>query len=289
MASKRSAPSAGITALSLHDGGALPVLGQGTWRMGERASERQREIAALTLGIDLGMTLLDTAEMYGEGGAEEIVAAAIDSRRDDVTIVTKVYPHNASAKGTIAACERSLARLRIERIDLYLLHWRGRYPLAETIGAFEKLRAAGKIAAWGVSNFDRDDMAELESVPDGGNCTANQVLYNLTQRGIEWDLLPWCRERRIAVMAYSPLDQAGRLLKSKALSAIASRHGATTAQVALAWLLSQSAVASIPKAATEAHVRANRAAADIQLSPADLAEIDAAFPPPARKVPLAMT
>ena len=257
--------------------------------MGERASERQREIAALKLGLGLGLTLIDTAEMYGEGGAEEIVAAAIDGRRGDTTIVTKVYPHNASAKGTIAACERSLARLGIERIDLYLLHWRGRYPLAETVGAFEKLRAAGKIAAWGVSNFDRDDMAELESVPDAKHCAANQVLYNLAQRGIEWDLLPWCRERRIPVMAYCPLDQAGRLLKSKALSAIAARHGATAAQIALAWLLAQSGVVSIPKAANEAHVRANRAAADIQLSPADFAAIDGAFPPPARKMPLAMT
>jgi diketogulonate reductase-like aldo/keto reductase len=279
----------GIPTLKLPDGRSVPVLGQGTWRMGERETEAEREIAALRLGVDLGTTLIDTAEMYGEGGAEEIVAAALNGRRDDAFIVSKVYPHNASAKGTIAACERSLKRLRTDRIDLYLLHWRGRYPLAETVGAFEKLRADGKIARWGVSNFDHDDMVELAGVPDGKRCVANQVLYNVAQRGIEWDLLQWCRERKIAVMAYCPLDQAGRMLKSKALSAVAARHGATTAQIALAWLLRQNGIIAIPKAAAEAHVRANRAAADIKLTTSDLSEIDAAFPPPVRKTPLAMT
>ena len=278
-----------IAALNLPDRRQMPVLGLGTWRMGERAGERTREIAALKLALDLGVMLIDTAEMYGEGGAEEIVGEAIDGRRGEAFIVSKVYPHNASAKGTIAACERSLKRLRTDRMDLYLLHWRGRYPLAETVGAFEKLRADGKIAAWGVSNFDRDDMAELEGVADGKKCAANQVLYNIAQRGIEWDLLPWCRERSIPVMAYCPLDQAGRMLKSKGLSTIAARHDASPAQIALAWLIRQQGIVAIPKAVAEKHVRENRAAADIKLTRADLAEIDAAFPPPKRKVPLAMT
>ena len=267
----------------------MPVLGQGTWHMGERAGDRKKEIAALKLGLDLGMTLIDTAEMYGNGGAEEVVAEAIAGRRDEAFIVTKVLPHNASAKGTVTACERSLKRLRIERVDLYLLHWRGSHALAETVRAFEKLRADGKIAAWGVSNLDTDDMDELAGVPDGGACVANQVLYNLAERGIEWDLLPWCRRQRVAVMAYCPLDQAGRMLRSKALQAVAKRNEATPAQIALAWLLAQPGVVAIPKASSEAHVRENRAAADIELTPADLADLDAAFPAPKRKVPLAMT
>jgi diketogulonate reductase-like aldo/keto reductase len=278
-----------IPTIPLRAGPPMPALGQGTWRMGEHARDRAREVAALELGLDLGLTLVDTAEMYGEGGAEEVVGAAIAGRRDRAYVVSKVYPHNASLKGTIAACERSLARLSIERIDVYLLHWRGRHPLAETVRAFEKLRAGGKIGAWGVSNFDVDDMEELMGVPDGDRCVVNQVLYNVAHRGIEWDLLPWCRKHRIAVMAYCPLDEGGRLLGSKAIKAVAARRGATPAQIALAWLLAQEGVAAIPKAATEAHVRANRAAADLVLTKADLAEIDAAFPPPSRKQPLAIT
>ncbi|MEP6701912.1 MAG: aldo/keto reductase [Betaproteobacteria bacterium] len=278
-----------ISTLKLNSGGAMPVLGQGTWRMGERASERQREIAALKLGFDLGMTLFDTAEMYGEGGAEEVLAEVIKGRRDEAYIVSKVSPHNASLRGTVAACERSLSRLKIERLDLYLLHWRGRHPLAQTVQAFEQLRTDGKIGAWGVSNFDRDDLQELASVTDGGHCAVNQVLYNIAHRGIEWDVLPWCRERGVAVMAYCPLDEGGRLLKSQVIQSVATRHAATAAQIALAWLIRQTGVVAIPKAASEAHVRANRAATDVVLTPADLAEIDAAFPPPARKIPLAVT
>ena len=275
--------------LSLRDGRPLPVLGQGTWRMGERERDRAREVAALKLGFDLGLTLFDTAEMYGEGGAEQVLAEVLAGRRDEAYLVSKVYPHNASLKGAVAACERSLARLGVERIDLYLLHWRGRHPLAETVRAFEQLRADGKIGAWGVSNFDVDDMNELFAVPDGDRCAVNQVLYNIAHRGIEWDLLPWCREHRVAVMAYCPLDEGGRLLGSKAMKAVAARHAATPAQIALAWLLAQEGVAAIPKAARDEHVRANRAAADIALTKADLAEIDAAFPPPSRKQPLAIT
>lgn len=275
--------------LSLRDGRPLPVLGQGTWRMGERERDREREVAALKLGFELGLTLFDTAEMYGEGGAEEVLADVLAGRRDEAYVVSKVYPHNASLKGTVAACERSLERLGIERIDLYLLHWRGRHPLAETVRAFQKLRADGRIGAWGVSNFDVDDMNELFAVPDGKRCAVNQVLYNVAHRGIEWDLLPWCREHDVAVMAYCPLDEGGRLLASKAMKAIAARHAATPAQIALAWLLAQDGVVAIPKAARDEHVRANRAAADIALTKADLAEIDAAFPPPSRKQPLAIT
>jgi len=278
-----------LRTLALRDGRPLPVLGQGTWRMGERAGDRVREVAALKLGFDLGLTLFDTAEMYGEGGAEEVLAVVLTGRRDEAYVVSKVYPHNASRKGAVAACERSLARLGTERIDLYLLHWRGRHPLAETVRAFEQLRADGRIGAWGVSNFDVDDMNELFAVPDGDRCAVNQVLYNVAHRGIEWDLLPWCRERGVAVMAYCPLDEGGRLLGSKAMKEVAARHAATPAQIALAWLLAQDGVVAIPKAARDEHVRANRAAVDIALTKGDLAEIDAAFPPPSRKQPLAIT
>ena len=278
-----------LRSVTLAAGRQVPALGQGTWHMGERKSERAREIAALQLGLDLGMTLIDTAEMYGDGGAEEVVGAAISGRREQVFVVSKVTPHNASLRGTIAACERSLKRLAIERIDLYLLHWRGSHPLADTVSAFEKLKAAGKIGAWGVSNLDTDDMDELVTVPAGGNCAANQVLFNLAERGIEWDLLPWCRQRGIPVMAYCPVDQGGRMLRSAVLKKVGERHGASTAQIALAWLVRQAGVIAIPKAVTEAHIHANRAALDIELTAADLAELDQAFPPPRRKVPLAMS
>ncbi len=276
-----------IPTLSLPSGERVPVLGQGTWMMGESRRSRREEVEALRLGLDLGMTLIDTAEMYADGGAEEVVAEAIAGRRDQVFLVTKVLPGNASRRGTIEACERSLRRLRTDRIDLYLLHWRGRYPLAETLEAFAELVRAGKIRYWGVSNFDTDDMAELTGLPGGAAVATNQVLYNLSRRGIEYDLLPWCRERRIPIMAYSPIEQ-GRILGNPALRRVAARHGATPAQVALAWLLRQKDVMVIPKAGRPEHVRENRAALDLELTAEDLAELDRAFPPPTRKVPLEM-
>jgi diketogulonate reductase-like aldo/keto reductase len=271
----------------LPDGERVPALGLGTWGMGEAGTRGADVVAALRLGLDLGMTLVDTAEMYAEGGAEEVVAKAIAGRRDAVFLVSKVYPHNATRRGTVAACERSLERLGTDRLDLYLLHWRGDVPLEETLEGFAALIAAGKIRRWGVSNFDTDDMAELWALPGGGAAAANQVLYNLKRRGIEWDLLPWCRERRVPVMAYSPVEQ-GRLLAKRALKEVARRRGATPAQVALAWVLRQDGVIAIPKAAQAAHVRENRAALDLALAPDDLAALDAAFPPPRAKHPLEM-
>ena len=265
----------------------VPSLGQGTWRMGERKATAAREIAALTLGLDLGMTLIDTAEMYGDGGAEEIVGHAIAGRRDEVFLVSKVYPHNAGRKAMIAACERSLERLRTDRLDLYLLHWPGRVPLAETVAAFERLRADGKIARWGVSNFDTAAMRALAALAEGERCATNQVLYHLGERGIEWDLLPWMRERRIPVMAYCPLGE-GALLRNRRLTAIATSIGATPAQVALAWLLRTPDVIAIPESANADHVRANRAAADLALDAATLSALDAAFPPPSTAAPLAV-
>jgi diketogulonate reductase-like aldo/keto reductase len=267
----------------LPDGTEIPALGQGTWHMGEQGRAAKAEAAALKLGIDLGMTLVDTAEMYGNGGAEEVVAEAAQDQRDKLFIVSKVYPHNASRAGVPVACERSLKRLRTDRIDLYLLHWRGSHPLAETVDAFEKLRVEGKIRYWGVSNFDTRDMQELVKLNDGGNCAANQVLYHLASRGVEYDLLPWCTERKVPLMAYSPVGQGGRLLQSKALAAVAKRHNATPAQIAIAWTMRHGNVISIPKASDQAHVRQNAAAGDITLTEQDLAAIDAEFPPPARK------
>ena len=266
----------------------VPALGQGTWYMGEGRRPAAAEADALRLGIDLGMTLIDTAEMYADGGAEKVVADAIAGQRDRVFLVSKVYPHNASRAGVAQACGRSLQRLKTDRIDLFLLHWRGSFPLAETVEAFEALKRQGKIGAWGVSNLDTSDMAELVGVPDGGGCAVNQVLYNPEHRGIEHDLMPWCVDRRIALMAYTPIGQAGRLLRAPALAAVAARHGATPAQIALAWGLRHPHVICIPKAADPAHVRENAAAMDISLTIQDLAEIDAAFPPPRRKQPLAM-
>lgn len=270
----------------LPDGTEVPALGQGTWRMGEGQRTRGEEADALRLGIDLGMTLIDTAEMYGEGSSEQVVGEAIRGRRDAVTLVTKVYPHNATRTGTPAACERSLRRLRVECIDIYLLHWMGAAPFTETVNAFEKLRLAGKIRAWGVSNLDTADMVELADV--SGGCVTNQVLYNPEHRGIEHDLLPWCEAKAMPIMAYSPVGQGGRLLRSKAMGAVAARHGATPAQIAIAWSLRRPGVISIPKAGDAAHVRQNAAAASIVLTAEDLREIDAAYPPPGRKYPLAM-
>jgi diketogulonate reductase-like aldo/keto reductase len=271
----------------LPGGETVPALGQGTWYMGERRGEAAREADALRLGVDLGMTLIDTAEMYASGGAEEVVATAAAGIRDRLFIVSKVLPQNASRSGVPAACERSLKRLRTDRIDLYLLHWRGGNLLAETVTAFETLRAAGKIRYWGVSNLDTADMQELLGVPGGSNCAANQVLYHPDSRGIEFDLLPWCADHKIPVMAYSPLGHhVRRLLGSAALQAVARRHNATAAQVAIAWGLRDGNVISIPKAADQAHVRENAAAADIVLTTEDLAAIDAVHRPPKRKVGL---
>lgn len=265
-------------------GVSVPVIGQGTWRMGEDPRKRTREIAALRTGIELGMTLIDTAEMYAEGGAEEVVGEAIAGVRDRVFLVSKVYPHNASQRGIPQACERSLRRLGTDYIDLYLLHWRGQFPLAETVDAFERLRDDGKIGRWGVSNFDVADLHELGS----DACATNQVLYNLEERGIEFDLLPWCQQQRIPLMAYCPIAQAGGLLVEPALKQIAARHNVTAAQVSLAWILRQDGVIAIPKAVHPEHLRLNAAAADLKLDAEDLQALDRAFRAPSRKHRLAM-
>jgi diketogulonate reductase-like aldo/keto reductase len=280
-------PPSTIPTLKLPGGKVVPRLGQGTWRMGESSRLRDAEVAALKLGIVLGMTLIDTAEMYGDGEAESIVAEAIAGRRDEVFIVSKVLPQNASRTGTIAACERSLKRLNTDRLDLYLLHWRGRYPLKDTLAGFQALASDGLIKAWGVSNFDVGDMEELGALSGGGGVATNQVLYNLARRGIEADLLPWCRTRKIPIMAYSPVEQ-GRILRDRMLALVAARHGATPAQLALAWLLRQDDMMVIPKATSLTHVRENRAALDLDLSKADLAELASAFPPPRGAQPLEM-
>ncbi|WP_198377373.1 aldo/keto reductase [Neoroseomonas rubea] len=271
---------------SLPDGTPIPALGQGTWHMGEKGAARKAEADALRLGLDLGMTLIDTAEMYAEGGAEEVVGEAIAGRRAEVFLVSKVYPHNASRRGAVAACERSLKRMKVETIDLYLLHWRGSVPLAETVEAFEALRAAGKIRRWGVSNCDVDDLEELG--PALADCATDQVLYSLEHRGVEFDLLPFCAARRMPVMAYSPIGQGGKLLRHRALARVAARQGATPAQVALAWTLRDATIVSIPKASDPAHVRQNAAARELALTAEDLATLDAAFAPPTRKRGLAM-
>lgn len=259
----------------------------GTWCMGETPAQRAQEIATLRLGLDLGCTLIDTAEMYGEGLAETLVGEAIQGRRDEAFLVTKVYPHNASRAGTVAACERSLRRLQTDRIDLYLLHWRGTVPLAETMAAFAALQKAGKIRHYGVSNLDLSDMQELWTVPGGRDVSVNQLLYNLMRRGIEWDLLPWMRERRLPVMAYSPIEQ-GRLLQHRGFSGFAQRHGMLAGQAALAWLLARDDVIAIPKTSHPDRLRENLAAAEIALSTAQLAELDALFHPPTGPVALEM-
>jgi diketogulonate reductase-like aldo/keto reductase len=276
-----------IRTTRLPSGQAVPVLGQGTWHMAEDPRKRSHEIAALRLGLDLGMTLVDTAEMYTNGAAEELVGEAIKGRRDEVFLVSKVLPNNAGRRQAVAACERSLRRLGTDRLDLYLLHWRGRVPLSETLEAFEELVKTGKIRAWGVSNFDVADMEELESLPGGKAAATNQVLYNLTRRGIEFDLLPWCDRRKIPIMAYSPIEQ-GDLAGHSALQSVAARHNATPVQVALAWALRRDTIIAIPKAGTVEHVRENRAALDLNLTDEDLAALDRAFPSPARRRPLEM-
>ena len=274
--------------IALPDGTKVPAIGQGTWKMGEGQRSARDEVAALRLGIELGMTLIDTAEMYGDGASEEVVGQAIAGQRDRVFVVSKVYPHNASRTGVPAACARSLKRLGTDVIDLYLLHWRGGVPLAETVAAFQELKTKGKIRAWGVSNLDPGDMAELLGVAGGMSCAVNQVLYSPEHRGIEFDLLGWLGQTRIPAMAYSPVGQGGRLLRNPALAAVARRHDASPAQIAIAWGLRHPHVISIPKSGDAAHVRTNAAAGEITLTDHDLAEIDAAFAPPRRAVPLAM-
>jgi diketogulonate reductase-like aldo/keto reductase len=274
--------------VTLKSGEKVPVLGLGTWRMGERASARAAELEAVRLGLELGLRLIDTAEMYGEGKAEAIVGEAMGRLRDEIYLVSKVYPHNASRKGTIAACERSLKRLATDRLDLYLLHWRGTHPLAETVEGFEALKRDGKIRNWGVSNLDAGDMDELSGVPLGNNCASNQVLYHLGSRGIEWQLLAKCQKAKIMVMAYSPLGQ-GPLLRKPALGKLADKHKCDPAAVALAWVLRQPGVVTIPKATQPEHVRANIKALDVKLDAEDLAALDAAFPPPKRATGLDMT
>jgi diketogulonate reductase-like aldo/keto reductase len=274
--------------VTLPGGERVPALGLGTWRMGESGATRGREAEVVRQGLDLGLTLIDTAEMYGEGGAEEVVAEAIAGQRDEVFIVSKVYPHNASRDGAIAACERSLARLGTGTIDLYLLHWRGTYPLSETVEAFERLKRDGKIRYWGVSNFDESDMAELLALAAGGSCAANQVKYHLGQRGIEWRLLPQMQQRAIPVMAYSPLGQ-GDLLGDATLARIARRHGTAAATIALAWVLRHDNVIAIPKTADPNHLKEIVAAIEVNLGAEDLDELDAAFPPPRRPTPLSIS
>ena len=280
--------------VSFPDGSSAPALGLGTWRMGESARERPREIAAVRLALEIGYRVIDTAEMYGEGGAEEVVGQALAQAmragtvtRDEVFVVSKVYPHNASRAGVRAACERSRRRLGLDRIDLYLLHWRGAHPLAETVAGFEVLVEGGEIARWGVSNFDVDDMEELLAVRGGRACAANQVYYSLGERGAGFALLPWLQRRGMPLMAYCPIDQ-GVLAGSRPLAELAARHRATAAQLALAWAMEQPGVMAIPKAVRETHLRENLAAASITLGPDDLAELDALFAPPRRKTALAM-
>ncbi len=280
-----------VRTLPLPKGRDIPVLGQGTWHMGENPALRPAEIASLRYGLDLGMTLIDTAEMYGDGEAERIAGEAISGRREEVFLVSKVLPQNATQMGTPAACHRSLRRLGTDYLDLYLLHWRGEVPVAETLAAFQSLKAQGWILDYGVSNFDLDDLVEAHDSPGGEAIATDQVLYNLVHRGIEWDLLPWCRDQGVPVMAYSPIEHAPReqkpMLTNPTLLKIASEHQVTPTQVALAWVLYQGVVA-IPKAANSEHVRQNREALELSLTKRDLKELDRTFPPPSRKVPLAI-
>jgi diketogulonate reductase-like aldo/keto reductase len=276
-----------VRSVTLPSGELIPALGLGTWHLAEDPLLRDTELTALRVGLDLGLTLIDTAEMYGDGATEELVGDAIDGRRDQVFLVSKVMPHHATRGGTVEACLGSLERLRTDHLDLYLLHWRGRVPLEETLAGFADLVAAGRIRYWGVSNFDVADLGELRGLSGGAAVQTDQVLYNLMRRGIEYDLLPWCREAGLPIMAYSPVEQ-GLLLGHPAVRGIADRHGVSAAQVALAWVLRQDQVSAIPKAGTPKHVYEDRAALELQLTPADLTELDLAFPPPRQKAPLEM-
>ena len=268
--------------VTLPSGENVPSMGLGTWHMGERIGNPKTEVDALIRGLDLGASLIDTAEMYARGGAERVVGSAIKGRRDDVFIVSKILPHNASFDGTIRACENSLQRMEIESIDLYLLHWPGNHPLEYTVSAFEQLKTDGKIKHWGVSNFDTSDMQELYGIPEGKNCQINQVLYNLSRRGIEWDLLPWCRSMGLPIMAYSPIEQ-GRLLENKKLKALASEIGVSAAQLSIAWSIRKNDIITIPKASNLEHVSQNIDAWTIKLESAILDELDKLFEPPVRK------
>ena len=268
--------------VTLPSGESVPSMGLGTWHMGERIGNPKTEVDALVRGLDLGATLIDTAEMYARGGAERVVGSAIKGRRDNVFIVSKIVPHNASFDGTIRACENSLQRMEIESIDLYLLHWPGNHPLESTVSAFEQLKTDGKIKHWGVSNFDTSDMQELYGIPEGKNCQINQVLYNLSRRGIEWDLLPWCRSMGLPIMAYSPIEQ-GRLLENKKLKALASEIGVSAAQLSVAWSIRKNDIITIPKAGNLKHVRQNIDAWALKLESAVLDELDKLFEPPVRK------
>ena len=274
-----------IRSTKLSSGESVPVLGQGTWHLAEGRHPREEEMLALRVGLDLGMTLIDTAEMYADGGAEELVGEAIAGRREEVFLVSKVLPQNATRTGTITACERSLRRLRTDRVELYLLHWRESVPLHETVEAFQELVQKGKIRHWGVSNFDVSDMRELVALPFGSDVSTDQVLYNLNRRGIEYDLLPWCSKHNIPIMAYSPIEQ-GRMLRHPTLVGIANRHDATPAQVALSWVLRMDKIIAIPGSGSAQHTRENRAALDIRLTDRDLKELDRAFPPPDGPTPL---
>jgi len=282
-----------VADVMLPSGEERPALGLGTWRLGEDPVRRAQEVKALRLALDIGYRVIDTAEMYGEGGAEEAVGEALRGAlqaglaRESLFVVSKVYPHNASVDGVLAACERSRRRLQLDRIDLYLLHWRGSVPLAQTVQGFETLQRRGWIRHWGVSNFDLDDLRELDAVPGGAACAANQVYFSLSERGVEFELLPWQRLRQMPLMAYSPIDQ-GALSDHPSLRAVAERHGATPAQVALAWVLQQPGVMAVPKAVHAIHLRHNWAARQLRLDAADIAQLDRLFPPPRRKQPLAM-
>jgi diketogulonate reductase-like aldo/keto reductase len=281
----RTVPSTGVRTVDLPSGEPIPALGMGTWRMGEDPARRNDEILALRTGLDLGMNLIDTAEMYADGAAETLVGKAIDGRRSDVFLVSKVLPSHAKRSDTIAACHASLRRLQTDYLDLYLLHWRGPTPLAETLDAFDELVTSGKIRYWGVSNFDVSDMVELMALPGGDAVATDQVLYNLGRRGIEYDLLPWCQRRKIPIMAYSPIEQ-GRLVTHPVVRSIADAHRCTPAQVCLAWVLRRDGVNAIPKASTPDHVRENRRGLEVRLRPEDFVALDDAFPPPTTKVPL---
>ncbi len=281
-------PMISVPTATFPTGEKVATLGQGTWTMGDNARRRKDEIAALRFGFDLGMTLVDTAEMYASGGAEEVVGEAIAGRRDEIFIVTKVMPQNASRRAAINSCEKSLKRLKIETIDLYLLHWPGNVPFSETLEGFTALKSSGKIRHWGVSNFDVREMDAVMALPGGAGLASNQVMYNLNRRGIEFSLIPWCEKHRIPIMAYSPLDQ-GKLLRSREVEQIAKRQSVTPAQVALAWVLRHKNMIVIPKAGTEAHVRENHGALGVQFDDEDLAALDRAFPPPGRKKSLETT